>query len=327
MSSDVPNSEWQRMGTAFVVLGALTHATVSLVIKENPFPLLLTTQIRWAVATAISAPLFLTYRASLHLKFCGPGGAPFWPVLKGSVVFLYILLWWLAVRDAPLGDCTAVMQTTPILLTPVVTRLVLGESWPRYLVIRAPLAIVGLALVVDPPCIHYWTGSLDSSAAIASRAPANYRNLLLAAAMSPALPLATHMTRGRNWIEVECVGSCVNCMFWNPLFISLSVLLVENPSPASSYDPATGLKVALIIVASMAAFLALALDTIGYQMAEPGKASMFRCLEVPYSFMLQRVGSGQIVLWREVAGTCLILLALGIGWVAEAHPREPDFEP
>ena len=43
-------------------------------------------------------------------------------------------------------------------------------------------------------------------------------------------------------------------------------------------------EIGLIVIAALASFAGDAMNTCGYQMAEPGKAAMFRYLEIPFSY-------------------------------------------
>lgn len=131
-----------------------------------------------------------------------------------------------------------------------------------------------------------------------------YLEVIAALLFSAALPLVTKKTRDCSWIEarglfgklsfvceVEHVSAFLACVLLDPaLMIANQLLNHDNPvkcplASISSFlrpDVDAGTKEALIIIlAALGAFVGVALETKGYQLASVGRASMFRRGEWP----------------------------------------------
>merc|ERR1712100_975241 len=63
----------------------------------------------------------------------------------------------------------------------------------------------------------------------------------------------------------------------------------------------------LILLAAAGSFVGLGMETKGYQLAEVGKASMYRYVEIPFAYALQHFGTSQPVEIGAVVGSVLII--------------------
>merc|ERR1711920_988528 len=66
-------------------------------------------------------------------------------------------------------------------------------------------------------------------------------------------------------------------------------------------------EVGLIVLVAVGSFVGIAMETKGYQLAEVGKASMFRYVEIPFAYVLQHLGTSAPVTSQAVLGSTLIL--------------------
>lgn len=303
----------QMYGTCLVVGAALMYAIVAFVVNTDPLPLLTAAESRFFVSWVVSSVFMLFYRKSRGLHWFGPPQLRGMLLLKATVSFSFITLWWAALRRAPIGDCIAIIYCAPV-LTSVVSFIVLREALPRGFPLQVILVLAGSILVLDPPFLR---SILDTSAKGAEEGPrADYTLTVLALLFGALAPLVTSSTKECSWIEVEHVSAAAACLFLDPALAcaqySWDGLLPMFPV----LDP---WEVLLIVLAAAGSFVAIAMETKGYQLAEPGKASMYRYVEIPFAYMLQHAVAGTEVQPRTIAGAALIISSCAIGALSQAR--------
>ncbi|CAK9103059.1 Hypothetical protein (Fragment) [Durusdinium trenchii] len=74
----------------------------------------------------ISIAFMLLFQKKLNLRWLGPPGSQRWLILKGVLQVSFITCWWTALQRAPVGNCVAIIYSSPI-LTSVFSRLLLKE--------------------------------------------------------------------------------------------------------------------------------------------------------------------------------------------------------
>jgi len=312
----------QLEGTCLVVGAACVFALVALVVKTDPLPVLAATECRFLVSWAVAIVFMLMYKSSRGLHWFGPPELRKWLVLKCALSFAFITLWWSALRQAPVGDCIAIIYCSPI-LTSLLSRALLGELLPGTFPLQVLLVSAGNVLVLDPPFLQQYFSSAASSVGDGS----DYRLVFMALAVCCIVPVVTRKTKDCSWIEVEHVSACLASACLDPVLM-LGQYAVDGTAPVL---PSTGPReVLLIILAAMGSFLGIAMETKGYQLAEPGKATMFRYVEVPFAYVLQRLGTTEPVKAQAVFGSLLIVASCFLGQAsrflgkAAAKVVEPD---
>merc|ERR1719327_1563435 len=107
------------------------------------------------------------------------------------------------------------------------------------------------------------------------------------------VPIASRQARFASWIEVEHVNASLSAGILNPIFA-----LMHTAAKGQSLEPDIDIssrflsmsEVIMISLAAVGSFVGIAMETWGYQLAEPGKASMFRYVEIPFAYFLQALG-------------------------------------
>jgi len=290
----------------------MVFALVALVVNVDPLPLLPATECRFFVSWVVSAAFMLWFRKSRGLHWWGPPELRSMLLIKSVVSFSFITLWWAALRRAPFGDCITITYCAPV-LTSLWSLLLLGEELPREFPLQTVLVVGGGLLVLDPPLLHGARAGTGGPAA-AGAPPADYSLALAALLVCSIAPVVTRRTRACSWIEVEHVGAATACLVMDPtLLCAKSALTGVLPRPPTTAPH----EVALIVAAALGSFIGIAMETKGYQLAEPGKASMFRYVEIPFAYFLQQLGTGASVPPRAAGGALLIVAACAVGAVAQ----------
>jgi drug/metabolite transporter (DMT)-like permease len=294
----------QMEGTCLVVGAACVFALVALVVKMDPLPVLVATECRFAVSWVVAIAFMLAYRTKRGLRWFGPPELRIWLFLKCGMSFVFISLWWTAIRFAPVGDCIAIIYTSPI-FTSLLSSVFLKEALPKEFPFQVLLVGTGTVMVLNPPIIR---NIFNSSVDIARQD--DYTFVFLALAACAVVPIVTRKARDCSWIEVEHVSAFLASTTLNPSLL-LGKYLIDGSLP--TLPAAAPGEIGLIMLAAGGSFVGIAMETKGYQLAEVGKASMFRYVEVPFAYVLQCLGTNDSVQIQAVLGSCLILLSCFLG--------------
>jgi len=112
--------------------------------------------------------------------------------------------------------------------------------------------------------------------------------VFLALGVCAIVPIVTRKAKDCCWIEVEHVSAFLAATLLNPVLFFLQYLLYDVvPMVPTAAPKETG----LILLAAAGSFVGLGMETKGYQLAEVGKASMYRYVEVPFAYALQHFGT------------------------------------
>jgi len=235
-------------------------------------------------------------------------------LLKSVCSFGFAILWWTALRRAPVGDCIAITYTSPV-FTSILSTLILGEKLPPEFPLQAILCSAGIVLILDPPALHHlWSTTATNSEADYSPAFASLILCCLA-------PIVTRKTKGCSWIEVEHTNAVFAAVVLNPLAFGAQYFMYGT----LSHIPHTSVtQVSLILLAAAGCFVGLAMETKGYQLAEAGRASMFRNAEVPFGYVLQHFGTDSPLSVKALAGSLCILASCGLGVIRETYMAEAE---
>jgi drug/metabolite transporter (DMT)-like permease len=297
-----PSAREQVEGTILVVGAACVFALVALVVKKDPLPVLIATECRFLVSWAVAIAFMLIFRVSRGLHWFGPPELRMWLLLKCALSFVFISLWWTALRFAPVGDCIAIIYTSPI-FTSLLSRLLLKELLPPEFPFQVLLVSTGTILVLNPPFMRAFFVAPSGADA---QAPSNHTFVFLALAACAVVPLVTKKARDCSWIEVEHVSACLASTVLNPSLLLGQYLISGSLPDTPSAAPG---EIGLIILAAGGSFVGIAMETKGYQLADVGKATMIRYIEVPFAFVLQHFGTSDPVEMQAVLGSILILMS------------------
>lgn len=292
----------QVAGTCLAVGAALTFASIALVVTVDTLPVLVATEARFFVCWVMAVLLMLRLKISRGLYWFGPPGLRRLLFTKAALSFSWVTLWWNALRRAPMGDCITIVYCGPI-LTSLWSAFLLGNKLPRYFIVQTVLVSSGMLLIVDPPFLRTALGTGTSN-------HNDYTFVLIGLVVNSFVPIVTRQTRKASWIEVEHVVSVCSCLVFNPCLF-LAGYVFENTIP--TLPPAAISEAGLIVVVALGTFVGVAMETRGYQLAEPGKAAMFRYVEVPYAYFLQHMGTSTPVASRAIFGAILIITSCIVG--------------
>lgn len=135
------------------------------------------------------------------------------------------------------------------------------------------------------------------------------------------LPLLVRVSRGAHWLEVEHVSAAVAALVLSPLALLAAQLL------GFGVDPCHALWAHSQDAAQLGAlsFIALCLQTRGFQLAEASIAPLMWYVQVPFSYCLQRVLFGHAVSLASLGGAVFLIAAsianlLGTRSLAKAEP-------
>lgn len=309
--------EQQALGTLLVVAAAFTFAVVALVVNVDPVALLIATEARFLVCWAIAVCFMLYFKGSRGLMWFGPADIRGLLLLRASGSFGFQSLWWGALQKVPIGNCISIIYCSPV-LTSTWSALFLGEKLPWFFPLQAALATAGMLLIVDPPFLH-GEGLRENGGDMSSA----YTMVFAGLVVCSINPIITRQTRSCSWIEVEHVCAFMASFVLNPLLLLVQCMLVEE-MPALPSAAASPAEVGLIVTAALGAFAGVAMETKGYQLAEVGKASMFRYLEVPFAYMLQLLFTSEPVTLQALGGSLLIIACVALSPISKLLQARRD---
>jgi len=307
------------LGTMLVVSASMIFALVALVVNTGSLPEAISAEARFFVCWILAMGCMIRYRKERDLNFFGPAGMRGALVLRGFLTCSFVTLWWAALPMAPLGDLIAVIHAGP-LVTVVCARLILGERMLEVFPIQALLAVSGVCLITQPPSLM---AALGSSPMTEDSGGGDYSLAFLAMIAGALILIATSSTRDASWIEVEHVTSFLAFFILNP--ISYLAQQTDKGEGALVLPHVSTSALGCIVLAGVGSFAAVAMQTRGYQIADPGKASMFCYLEVPFGYFLQVVGTtDSSISMASVLGAVLVLLSclLGAVWRSSSFSRQ-----
>lgn len=229
-------------------------------------------------------------------------------VLAVRTVLHWLLLWawWVAVRNMPLGDATAIGLSGPV-LTALLANVLLGESLPSHFTYSALCAAVGVLLVADP---HGILGPPDDGGqgAVAKEGSRMVGLMALSGALAAGslLPLFIRISGEAHWLEVEHFTAAGCALAVTPMFIVGCAWVDPAVLDMWSWRPR---QLALASLLGVVAFTGLGLQTRGFQLAPATRAAMAWYAQIPFCYMLQWGMFGQRPAMRSAAGALLVVVA------------------
>lgn len=303
----------QVAGTCYAVGSALIFACIALVVTVDMLPVLLATEVRFLVCWVMAVLFMLYFKVSRGLHWFGPPELRKLVFLKVVLAFTWVTLWWSALRQAPMGDCIAIVYSGPI-LTSLWSAIFLGENIPQLFIVQALLVTSGILLIIYAPFLR--VGS-----AMETGNHANYTYVLMGLLVNSFVPVLTRQTRACSWIEVAHVCTFSAGLVFNPCLL-LASYVFDGTFPPLPQDAMV--QAGLIAAAGLGTFVAVAMETQGYQLAEPGKAAIFRYIEVPFAYFLQHVGTSTPVTSSAILGAIMITASCLIGVMEHRRAQQKE---
>jgi len=214
-----------------------------------------------------------------------------------------VAAWWVAVQHLPLGNITAAAQASP-LLTALLAKLILAEELSRYFLPCSATAALGIG------CLAYATTSVTSDIAGPECMLGDCRLVGISAFVAAflamtLLPLTVRITRAAHWLEIEHVNAAASALVFTPA----ALIIVWFLNPSEVFDGRIYPWDASLL--GGLSFLALCLQTRGFQVAEASVAAMMCYVQVPFSYILQFFVFNQIPSFLSAFGAlCLVLAAV-----------------
>eukprot|EP00746_Dinoflagellata_sp_MGD_P095500 gnl/MRDRNA2_/MRDRNA2_382641_c0_seq1.p1 gnl/MRDRNA2_/MRDRNA2_382641_c0~~gnl/MRDRNA2_/MRDRNA2_382641_c0_seq1.p1 ORF type:complete len:272 (-),score=31.78 gnl/MRDRNA2_/MRDRNA2_382641_c0_seq1:19-744(-) len=187
----------------------------------------------------------------------------------------------------------------------------LGEKVPAVFPVQALLAVAGMCFILQPPLLLSAFGLAPASVSRGG----NYTLVVGAMIVSAIVPIVTRQTKEASWIEMEHVTSFLAVFILNPIIFCVKHAV--KGEPLSPLTDVSAWEVGIIVLASFGSFAAVAMQTRGYQMADPGKAGMFNYLEIPFAYLLQLLDTHNPISTNSIIGAVLVLLACLLGAIAQ----------
>lgn len=290
-------------GCVLVAAASCTFSATAAFVKLSDLPLLPRTQGRFLVSWMLAVLVLKSFSGRCSIRTLGLQGAKGVRrllLLRGVLYWGQVAMWWLAVQNLPLGDLTTAAQGAPI-LTSVLAWRFLNEPLSKYfsvVVIAALSGMSSLALAQNHRKAEFGSPQFKSGIAF----------IVAFAAMS-VLPLLVRASRSAHWLEVEHVSAAVAALLLTP--VALALHYFSDPSVYdtllnSPYD--LGLDAILLGIAS---FLALCMQTLGFQLAEASTASFMWYVQVPFSYFIQWCLFEELPsIYGVIGATCLVFAAL-----------------
>jgi len=292
------------LGCVLVALSSCTFTATAALVKIATSSLLQLMEGRFLVSWLLALSALGAGRACTILNLPqldprGPPGLRCVLLLRGAIHWLQVAAWWLVARRLPLGDVTAAAQAAP-LVSSVLASKCLGEALSRNFRGAAILAVIGMA------CLSLSTRSSQQQGDI-GRGDLLEGMLAFCAAFSAmcVLPLLVRISRGAHWLEVEHVSAAVAALAISPASLAIAWFGdYESKLEVQIYP-----KDAFLL--GGASFIALCLQTRGFQLAEASIAPMMWYIQVPFSYCLQwLLFSQRPSLASLCGGVCLLTAAV-----------------
>jgi drug/metabolite transporter (DMT)-like permease len=306
-------------GGCLVVAAAFVFALVGLVVRKDTLPPLVASEFRFAVCWLLAVFFMVRHGKERDLNWLGPPRQRKLILLRGMLTAGFVILWWTSIRMAPLGDCIAIIKLCP-LLTVLLSRYVLKEKMLRTFPIQAFLGLAGVCCIVQPPfLVPYLPWQVEE---IPTSQRPDYRLVFVTMLEAAWLPVITRQTKECSWIEVEHVSAALAVFVIHPVVFAFTGVPDFSAIGSESQNGA-----GLVVLAALGSFAGVALQTQGYQIAEPGKTSMFSYVEILFGYILQVCFTDSAVTPGAIVGASLVLFSCMIGVSEQVRQQRIKEQP
>ena len=302
------DSSWK--GLASVTGSAIMFGNVAVLVKLADMPTLPMLQMRAIVQWVFSLIVLAIIRRGesssgwMALLFGETQDRP-WLLLRALVYWTFMLLWWSALSYMPVGDATTLVYIGPV-FTSFFGWLILGETIRFTIFLCLALSLAGVALVTQPEFLFGDSGSDVKGA--------NYVDgvflSLSAAVLAGLLPSLVRLSKECHWASVEHCTALLSGILYTPAAFGVSMLVNHFSSSDvinMSWQGSRG-TYALVLAVAVVEFVALGLQTYGYQHEEVSKAGTMTFIEVPFAYVLQYLVFDDHFNGFSIAGVVLILI-------------------
>lgn len=259
----------QLLGCVLLASASCVFTATAAIVKSNKQPLIPLLQGRFLVTWVLAV---VAMRAG---RFCGLRKLDWWGpsklrrilLLRGGLYWILVVSWWLAIRHFPIGNLTAGAMAAPV-VTVLLARVLLKERLSKYFAGCMCLVLVGgCCLIVDSRHGPH----ADVLGAVA---------FTVAFAAMSSLPLLVRISCDAHWLEVEHVAAWSAAFVFTPLSVACNVLGTHDFQVLAfkPYD---------FITVGCASFLALCMQTAGFQLVAASIGTMMWYVQVPFGFFLQ----------------------------------------
>eukprot|EP00929_Paragymnodinium_shiwhaense_P076877 TRINITY_DN39578_c0_g2_i2.p1 TRINITY_DN39578_c0_g2~~TRINITY_DN39578_c0_g2_i2.p1 ORF type:complete len:308 (-),score=5.77 TRINITY_DN39578_c0_g2_i2:214-1137(-) len=148
VDSAVPSSSPSWLGCLLVAAGSCTFTITAAFVKGEHGSVLGLMQGRFVVSWILAFFVVVVARKKRmpDLSFGGPVPLRSKLLLRGTLYWIQVASWWVAVRHIPIGDITAAAQAAPI-VTSFLAKRFLAEELSRFFAAAAACALLGISLL------------------------------------------------------------------------------------------------------------------------------------------------------------------------------------
>eukprot|EP01062_Namystynia_karyoxenos_P006152 TRINITY_DN12153_c0_g1_i1.p1 TRINITY_DN12153_c0_g1~~TRINITY_DN12153_c0_g1_i1.p1 ORF type:complete len:401 (+),score=95.53 TRINITY_DN12153_c0_g1_i1:76-1278(+) len=314
----------ELLGAACVAGSAWIFGVTAVLVRviTEPMPQLM--ELRYFVGAVTAAACLLGARrcgvraaCGRELLLFGPADLRWLLLSRTALHWLLLWAWWVAVRNMPLGDATAIGLAGPV-LTALLARFVLGETLPPYFVPAAACAAAGVILVVFP-----LESTREPTAPEGGHRLVGLGAVLIALCSGALLPLCIRVSCEAHWLEVEHVTAFGCAAVITPIYCAICSLWI--PSALQGWGADTT-NLFLGTVLGLLAFLGLGLQTRGFQLGPAPRIAMTWYTQIPFCYMLQWVVFGERPPLSACAGAGLVVAASLLALAGTDPEQEPVVE-
>lgn len=271
MKSTAPDAASELFGMLLVMASACLYAVVACMIKFTALPTLIMLQVQAVVESVLGVLACGVVQEKRDLRF-----SP-WLFVRAFVYFLFLVCWFQTLALLPVGDAVTLVSTAPV-FTALFAWLLLGERVDGAFFPVLLLNFTGLVLITRPSFVF---GGAHPAHGDAHAYAHGTRMALLAAGIGGALPVCTRKLPDVSWTVVNSVGSLLMAGVFAPAGLAFF------PQRTAAWETDLRGHAAWLGAACTLGFIALGMQTLGYQRAPAARASVMTACQIPVSYLLQ----------------------------------------
>lgn len=295
----------QFLGCVLLAGASCVFTGTSAIVKSNTQPLLPLLQGRFFVTWVLTLMAMGVGRfyGFPKMDLRGPPELRSILLLRGGLYWLLVVSWWVAMRHFPIGNLTAGAMAAPV-VTALLARVLLKEPLSKYFAGCICLVVAGGAcLVYGARGGHH----ADTAGAVA---------FAIAFGAMSSLPLLVRISRDAHWLEVEHVAACSAAFLFTPLSVSCSSIGTHE-FQILTFEPYDFFSV------GCASFLALCMQTAGFQLVPASIGTMMWYVQIPFSFFLQWALFDHAPSVLSVCGSATVACAAFLNLVGPSEDEYP----
>jgi len=299
--ADAIDKKNSRIGLLCIFFACVIFGLVALLVQLIDVQPLLMLQVRgsiqWCLALVCSMMANRNSqaagrRARIAEQLFGPRSVRHLILARGVLYWMFMALWWAALELASVGEATSVVYCSPV-FTALFAFYLLPKRDQRFSRSVMCLGLAGVFVIASPTFVKFSKSSLGQLLALVDAAVAGLMSVLVG------------LSRECHWTTAEHVNAFLSSFFLTPL-----ALLITNYGRWGEAIPADfASHIPWICLVAALEFIALALQTFGFQRADVTRGSILTMIEVPWSFLLQVLFTGYPLSTVDICGGLLIVVA------------------